>query len=143
MLALGQKEAGIASLEKASNEAPRDAEIRAALIRNKTQHVDAVLADAEHQREAGQYDAAEAAYRKVLAIEARHTRAQQGVRAVLLSSVVFGLEHSQWLAGILAGIAYGWLYLRTGNLWVAIVAHAVTNAGLGIWVLATGAWYFW
>lgn len=69
--------------------------------------------------------------------------ARVGVRAVLLSSVVFGLEHSQWLAGILAGIAYGWLYLRTGNLWVAIVAHAVTNAGLGIWVLATGAWYFW
>ena len=82
MLALGQKEAGIASLEKASNEAPRDAEIRAALIRNKTQHVDAVLADAEHQREAGQYDAAEAAYRKVLAIEARHTRAQQGLALI-------------------------------------------------------------
>ena len=82
MLALGQKEAGIASLEKASNEAPRDAEIRAALIRNKTQHLDAVLADAEHQREAGQYDAAEAAYRKVLAIDARHTRARQGLALI-------------------------------------------------------------
>ncbi len=66
-----------------------------------------------------------------------------GVRALLLSSVVFGLEHSQWLAGILAGLAYGWLYLRSGNLWVAVLAHAVTNAGLGIWVLATGAWHFW
>lgn len=66
-----------------------------------------------------------------------------GMRALLLSSLVFGLEHSQWLAGILAGLAYGWLYLRSGNLWVAVFAHAVTNAGLGIWVLATGAWHFW
>lgn len=66
-----------------------------------------------------------------------------GLRAVLLSSLAFGLEHSQWAAGIVAGLAYAWLYRRSGNLWVAVVAHAVTNAGLGIWVLATGAWYFW
>ncbi|MGB4064176.1 MAG: CAAX prenyl protease-related protein [Azonexus sp.] len=69
--------------------------------------------------------------------------ARIGLRAVLLSSIVFGLEHSQWAAGMLAGLVYGWLYVRSGNLWVAIAAHAVTNAGLGIWVLATGAWYFW
>lgn len=66
-----------------------------------------------------------------------------GLRAVLISSIAFGLEHSQWAAGMLAGLVYGWLYVRSGNLWVAIGAHAVTNAGLGIWVLATGAWYFW
>jgi uncharacterized protein len=69
--------------------------------------------------------------------------ARIGLRAVLLSSIVFGLEHSQWVAGMLAGLVYGWLYVRSGNLWVAIAAHAVTNAGLGVWVLATGAWYFW
>jgi len=69
--------------------------------------------------------------------------ARIGLRAVFLSSIAFGLEHSQWAAGILAGLVYGWLYLRSGNLWLAIAAHAVTNAGLGVWVLATGAWYFW
>jgi CAAX prenyl protease-like protein len=69
--------------------------------------------------------------------------AQVGFRALLLSSLAFGFEHSQWLAGVLAGIAYGWLYQRSGNLWVAVVAHATTNVGLGLWVLATGAWYFW
>lgn len=79
MFALGQKEAGIASLEKASNEQPRDAEIRAALIRNKTRHIDDTLAEAERQREAGQHDLAEAGYRKVLAMDARHTRALQGL----------------------------------------------------------------
>lgn len=66
-----------------------------------------------------------------------------GLRALVLSSFAFGFEHSQWLAGIVAGLAYGWLYIRSGNLWVAVLAHALTNAGLGVWVLATGAWYFW
>lgn len=69
--------------------------------------------------------------------------ARIGLRAVLLSSLVFGLEHSQWAAGMLAGLVYGWLYVRSGNLWIPIAAHAVTNAGLGVWVLATGAWFFW
>lgn len=63
--------------------------------------------------------------------------------AVLMSSIVFGLEHQQWAAGIVAGLAYAWLYVATGNLWVAVTAHAITNAGLGIAVLLTGAWHFW
>lgn len=71
------------------------------------------------------------------------TPAKVGISALLISSVVFGFEHSQWAAGIVAGLAYGWLYRRSGNLWLAILAHVVTNAGLGLWVLATGAWYFW
>jgi CAAX prenyl protease-like protein len=66
-----------------------------------------------------------------------------GWRAVLMSSVVFGAEHSLWLAGILAGVAYAWLYRRSGKLWAPIVAHAVTNLLLGIWVVATGNWQFW
>jgi CAAX prenyl protease-like protein len=69
--------------------------------------------------------------------------ARVGIFALLFSSIAFGFEHSQWAAGILAGVAYGWLYLRCRNLWLAIIAHAVTNAGLGIWVLATASWYFW
>lgn len=66
-----------------------------------------------------------------------------GIRALLLSSLAFGFEHGQWAAGIVAGLAYGWLYMRYRNLWVGVVAHAVTNAGLGCWVLASGAWHFW
>lgn len=66
-----------------------------------------------------------------------------GLRAVLLSSLLFGFEHSHWLAGILAGLAYAGLYRRSGQLWLAIIAHAVTNAGLGVWVVVSGAWYFW
>jgi hypothetical protein len=68
---------------------------------------------------------------------------QIGLRAVLASSVVFGLEHSLWAAGIVAGLAYAWLYRASGNLWPPIVAHATTNLVLGLWVLHTGAWQFW
>lgn len=65
------------------------------------------------------------------------------LRALLISSAVFGVEHNLWLAGILAGLAYGGLYMRSGTLWSPILAHGVTNLLLGVWVLATGAWHFW
>ncbi len=65
------------------------------------------------------------------------------LKGLLLSSVVFGFEHHLWFAGIVAGLAYGWLYRVTRNLWVPTIAHAVTNGVLGAWVLYTGAWQFW
>lgn len=64
-------------------------------------------------------------------------------RALLASSVVFGLEHDLWLAGIIAGLAYGELYRRSGNLWAPIFAHGVTNGLLGAWVLWSGQWHYW
>lgn len=66
-----------------------------------------------------------------------------GWKALLFSSAVFALEHRLWLAGFLAGLAYGLIYRRTGSLWAAIAAHAVTNGVLGAWVLLRGAWGFW
>ncbi len=65
------------------------------------------------------------------------------VKALLWSSVVFGFEHNLWFAGIIAGLAYGWLYRSSGNLWVPTIAHTVTNGLLGVWVLSTGNWQFW
>jgi CAAX prenyl protease-like protein len=66
-----------------------------------------------------------------------------GLRAVVLSTFCFMLAHTLWLAAIVAGLAYAWLYIATGRLWVAVIAHAVTNAVLGAWVLATENWQFW
>jgi len=56
---------------------------------------------------------------------------------------LFALEHSLWLAGLVAGVAYAWLYVRTRNLWVPILSHAVTNGVLGVWIVTTGNWRFW
>ncbi len=66
-----------------------------------------------------------------------------GFRAIVISSLLFGVEHSLWFAGILAGLAYAELYRRYANLWVPIAAHATTNLILGLWVLHGGAWQFW
>ncbi len=69
--------------------------------------------------------------------------ARIGLKALLIASALFAVEHLQWFAGLVAGLAYGWLYIRTRNLWAPIVAHAVTNGGLGAYVVATGRWSFW
>ena len=63
--------------------------------------------------------------------------------AVVGSSVAFGLMHGRWLAGTVAGVAYAAVLYRRGALADAIVAHAVTNALLAAYVLATGAWTLW
>jgi CAAX prenyl protease-like protein len=68
---------------------------------------------------------------------------QAGLRAIVLSTFVFMLAHTLWLAAIVAGLAYAWLYVRSGKLWTAVIAHAVTNGALGLWVIKTGRWEFW
>jgi membrane protease YdiL (CAAX protease family) len=62
---------------------------------------------------------------------------------LLTVSVCFGIEHDRWLAGLMAGLAYGLLMIRTRNIWAAVVAHVVTNFLLGLYVLADGAYQFW
>lgn len=57
--------------------------------------------------------------------------------------VAFGLEHQRWIAGIVAGYAYGRLLIQTRNIWAACVAHAVSNLLLGLYVVWTGKYEFW
>jgi uncharacterized protein len=66
-----------------------------------------------------------------------------GFKAIVLSTFVFTLAHTLWLAAAIAGLAYALLYVRTGRLWVPVIAHAATNGALGVWVVATGNWHFW
>jgi len=63
--------------------------------------------------------------------------------AWMVSSALFASEHSLWVAGLVAGAAYGGLYARSGNLRSPLLSHATTNGTLGIWILATGQWRFW
>lgn len=57
--------------------------------------------------------------------------------------LLFGFEHHRWLVGIIAGIAYTLLLYRTKSVFACILAHAVTNLSLGIYVLLTHKWSFW
>jgi hypothetical protein len=59
------------------------------------------------------------------------------------TAILFGFEHHQVLAGILAGLLYGLLLVHQKNLKGVILAHGVTNLGLGIYVVATCNWMFW
>ncbi len=69
--------------------------------------------------------------------------AQVGLKAIVLSTFLFMLAHNLWLAAVIAGLAYALLYVRSGKLWLPVIAHAVTNGALGVWVVVTGNWQFW
>jgi exosortase E/protease (VPEID-CTERM system) len=63
--------------------------------------------------------------------------------AFLVSSMLFGVMHGRWLAGTLAGMLYALLLYRRGELGDAVSAHAITNAMIAAYVLATGNWLLW
>ena len=60
-----------------------------------------------------------------------------------VAAIAFGFEHNRWFVGVLAGLAYGWLYCRKGDIAAVSVAHITTNYLLGLYVLATGSYSFW
>jgi CAAX prenyl protease-like protein len=68
---------------------------------------------------------------------------QLGLKSFVIAVLLFGFEHNLWLAGIVAGAAYSLLYMRHRHLWSPILAHAVTNGLLGVWVVMTGNWSYW
>lgn len=63
--------------------------------------------------------------------------------SLVVTSLLFGLAHYEWLAGFLCGLIYQGLAIRKNRLGDAISAHAITNFLLGCWVVWRGAWHFW
>ena len=61
----------------------------------------------------------------------------------IVTALLFGFEHQQWLAGILCGFAYQGLVIWKGRLGDAVTAHGLTNFLLGLWVAWKSAWNFW
>ena len=53
------------------------------------------------------------------------------------------LAHPEWLVAIVASLAYALWLKRTRSLFGVVLAHAVTNAALGVYVLVTGNWQYW
>ena len=64
-------------------------------------------------------------------------------KAFFATSILFGVVHQEWLAGIFCGAAFQWLVLRKGHLGDAMTAHAITNALLGLYVVWADSWQFW
>lgn len=69
--------------------------------------------------------------------------AKVSLKAFVVTVLLFGFEHNLWLAGIVAGAAFSVLYVRHRTLWSPVLAHALTNGLLGIWIVYTGNWTYW
>jgi CAAX prenyl protease-like protein len=51
--------------------------------------------------------------------------------------------HPEWPVALIAFAIYAWLLRSTRSLFAVIVAHAVTNAALGAYILLTHDWRYW
>lgn len=59
-------------------------------------------------------------------------------------ALLFASEHgSYWDVGLVTGVIYNWWLVKTRNLANCILAHAVTNACLSIYVVARDQWQYW
>ena len=67
-----------------------------------------------------------------------------GWAPLLIVSGAFAVVHGNWwLTSIVWAMMIGGLLVYTKSLGVCIIAHAVTNLLLAIYVLRTGDWAFW
>jgi len=57
--------------------------------------------------------------------------------------ILFGVEHHRLIQGMIAGIIYTALVIYQKNLAGCVLAHGVTNLGLGVYVISTQSWEFW
>jgi CAAX prenyl protease-like protein len=61
-----------------------------------------------------------------------------------LTAILFASEHgSYWDVGLITGVVYNWWLIRTKDLANCILAHAVTNGCLAVYVLGWNQWQYW
>ena len=65
-------------------------------------------------------------------------------QAFWVTAVLFASEHGPyWEVGLVTGALYNYWMIRTKNLANCIIAHAVTNALLAVFVLYKDQWQYW
>ena len=63
--------------------------------------------------------------------------------AVVTVAFTFSHSRSDWPAAFIAGALYNVVAYRTQSLASCVLAHAVTNLLLGLWIMQTHQWGFW
>jgi uncharacterized protein len=60
-------------------------------------------------------------------------------------TVGFGFAHSRadWMPALITGALYNCVAYRTKSLASCVLAHALTNLLLGLWIMKTRQWGFW
>ena len=82
LVAEGNVEEGLATLQKAARDNPTSAEARATYQTTKQVVLDSLLAEADAARAAGRYDEADAAFRQVARLDPSNPYAPNGIAAV-------------------------------------------------------------
>ena len=85
LLAEGKVEEGLTRLEAASKGEPGNAEYRSYLFRQREVAINQLLSKADTARINGQFETAEASYRRVLNLDSNNQRAQDGLNSVSTS----------------------------------------------------------
>ena len=63
--------------------------------------------------------------------------------ALIITSILFGILHSDVYPAILAGLFFGLSYIRRNKLVDAITSHIITNSLLAAYILYFGYWSYW
>ena len=63
----------------------------------------------------------------------------------IVVTLCFGFSHSRpdWVPALICGALYNLVAYRTRSLTACVIAHAVTNLLLGLWIMQTRQWGFW
>jgi exosortase E/protease (VPEID-CTERM system) len=65
------------------------------------------------------------------------------ITVLVFTSIIFGSLHSEWLAGFLAGLLFGIARMYRNRISDAIIAHAVTNFLLSLYIIHYQTWSLW
>ena len=63
--------------------------------------------------------------------------------AVVTVGFTFAHSSADWVAAAVTGALYNLVAYRTKSLASCVVAHALTNLLLGVWIMSTKQWGFW
>jgi CAAX prenyl protease-like protein len=53
------------------------------------------------------------------------------------------LTHPEWLVALVAGVLFILLLRQTRSMFAVILAHAIANLALGVYIVTTGDWKYW
>jgi exosortase E/protease (VPEID-CTERM system) len=60
--------------------------------------------------------------------------------ALIISSIIFGFIHTEFIAGVIAGVIFALLRFRGKSISEVIVAHMIANILVSFWALYTNNW---
>ncbi len=65
------------------------------------------------------------------------------VLSFAITTAFFGLSHMRWLPGLITGALLNLVLMRQKRIESCVLAHAIANICLGIYVITTGQFFLW